>query len=112
MTCSIQKTARWILILALAPFWSIRAMQVALVTRGDPEIEPVLMTSLSKEPGVVLLDRSDIVRHPLVQAIVNAYEDAEPARPAAAPPAGLAAAAVDPGPAPTLGAEASAGPPG
>ncbi len=34
---------------------------------------------LSKVPGVatVLLDRSDIVRHPLVQAIVNAYEDEE-----------------------------------
>jgi phosphate starvation-inducible PhoH-like protein len=30
--------------------------------------------------GVVTLDRSDIVRHPLVQAIVNAYEDTpEPA---------------------------------
>ncbi len=30
-------------------------------------------------PGVstVLLDRSDIVRHPLVQAIVNAYEESE-----------------------------------
>ena len=27
--------------------------------------------------GTVLLDRSDIVRHPLVQAIVNAYELAE-----------------------------------
>jgi phosphate starvation-inducible protein PhoH and related proteins len=34
---------------------------------------------LAKVPGVatVLLDRSDIVRHPLVQAIVNAYEDEE-----------------------------------
>ena len=32
-------------------------------------------------PGVstVLLDRSDIVRHPLVQAIVNAYEESEAA---------------------------------
>jgi phosphate starvation-inducible protein PhoH and related proteins len=30
--------------------------------------------------GVVLLDKSDIVRHPLVQAIVNAYEGTEPAR--------------------------------
>jgi phosphate starvation-inducible PhoH-like protein len=31
-------------------------------------------------PGVaaILLDRSDIVRHPLVQAIVNAYEETEP----------------------------------
>ena len=33
-------------------------------------------------PGIatVLLDKSDIVRHPLVQAIVNAYEASEPAR--------------------------------
>jgi phosphate starvation-inducible protein PhoH and related proteins len=30
--------------------------------------------------GTVHLDKSDIVRHPLVQAIVNAYEDTEPAR--------------------------------
>jgi len=30
--------------------------------------------------GTVLLDKSDIVRHPLVQAIVNAYEETEPAR--------------------------------
>ncbi len=30
--------------------------------------------------GVATLDRSDIVRHPLVQAIVNAYEETEPAR--------------------------------
>lgn len=37
---------------------------------------------LAKVPGVatVLLDRSDIVRHPLVQAIVNAYEDEESSR--------------------------------
>jgi phosphate starvation-inducible PhoH-like protein len=27
--------------------------------------------------GLVFLDRSDIVRHPLVQAIVNAYEETE-----------------------------------
>lgn len=35
---------------------------------------------LGRIPGVgtVLLDRSDIVRHPLVQAIVNAYESDEP----------------------------------
>ncbi len=34
---------------------------------------------LDRIPGVgtVVLDRSDIVRHPLVQAIVNAYESAE-----------------------------------
>jgi phosphate starvation-inducible PhoH-like protein len=52
---------------------------------------------LKKVPGVgmVTLDRADIVRHPLVQAIVNAYETNEPAtvgmvsdRP---PPAGAAA---------------------
>jgi len=30
--------------------------------------------------GVIWLDKSDIVRHPLVQAIVNAYEGSEPAR--------------------------------
>jgi phosphate starvation-inducible protein PhoH and related proteins len=37
---------------------------------------------LTKVPGVatVFLDRSDIVRHPLVQAIVNAYEVDEPGR--------------------------------
>jgi hypothetical protein len=35
----------------------------------------------------VILDRSDIVRHPLVQAIVNAYEISEPAE--AAGPAGV-----------------------
>ncbi len=29
--------------------------------------------------GITTLDRSDIVRHPLVQAIVNAYEETEPA---------------------------------
>ena len=28
--------------------------------------------------GMVFLDKSDIVRHPLVQAIVNAYEGTEP----------------------------------
>jgi phosphate starvation-inducible PhoH-like protein len=33
--------------------------------------------------GVVALDRSDIVRHPLVQAIVDAYESGETAAPAA-----------------------------
>ncbi len=30
--------------------------------------------------GIVFLDKSDIVRHPLVQAIVNAYEGIEPVR--------------------------------
>jgi phosphate starvation-inducible PhoH-like protein len=37
---------------------------------------------LAKVPGVgtVFLDRSDIVRHPLVQAIVNAYEEDESGR--------------------------------
>jgi phosphate starvation-inducible PhoH-like protein len=37
---------------------------------------------LANVPGVatVMLDRSDIVRHPLVQAIVNAYEEEESSR--------------------------------
>ena len=38
--------------------------------------------------AVILLDKSDIVRHPLVQAIVNAYEGTEPA---GAPDPGAAA---------------------
>lgn len=42
--------------------------------------------------GVVALDKSDIVRHPLVQAIVNAYEESEkgrepPLRPSSTHPA-------------------------
>jgi phosphate starvation-inducible PhoH-like protein len=46
---------------------------------------------LKDVPGVgrVFLDKSDIVRHPLVQAIVNAYEETESLRdfsPAPAPP--------------------------
>ncbi len=36
--------------------------------------------------GITTLDRSDIVRHPLVQAIVDAYEDIEPARRAESEP--------------------------
>ncbi len=55
--------------------------------------------------GIVHLDKSDIVRHPLVQAIVNAYEGIEPARepgPVAAPRAG-----PDQGPPPPAGAPAS-----
>ena len=39
--------------------------------------------------GIATLDRSDIVRHPLVQAIVNAYEETEPARRAESGAAGL-----------------------
>ena len=37
---------------------------------------------LSKIPGVaaVILNRADIVRHPLVQAIVDAYEEVEESR--------------------------------
>src|SRR5260221_5200923 len=35
--------------------------------------------------GVVVLDRTDIVRHPLVQAIVNAYEVSESAESAGQP---------------------------
>jgi len=51
---------------------------------------------LAKVQGVatVLLDRSDIVRHPLVQAIVNAYEDEESNRDREGrpePPAGVPA---------------------
>ncbi len=40
--------------------------------------------------GVTTLDRSDIVRHPLVQAIVNAYEETEPARRADSEPSSRA----------------------
>jgi phosphate starvation-inducible PhoH-like protein len=54
---------------------------------------------LSDVPGVaaVTLDRSDIVRHPLVQAIVDAYEGVDAAAERQAPreaptPAGEAAA--------------------
>lgn len=35
--------------------------------------------------GIVTLQKADIVRHPLVQAIVNAYEDVEPLAPASPP---------------------------
>src|SRR5262249_4056146 len=48
--------------------------------------------------GRVYLDRTDIVRHPLVQAIVNAYEETEPA---AAADTGRPGGAVVPGPGPT-----------
>jgi phosphate starvation-inducible PhoH-like protein len=34
-----------------------------------------------KQIAVVYLDESDIVRHPLVQQIVRAYEEAKPRRP-------------------------------
>jgi phosphate starvation-inducible PhoH-like protein len=46
---------------------------------------------LAKVPGVatVFLDRSDIVRHPLVQAIVNAYEEEESGRDRELQPDGL-----------------------
>jgi len=42
---------------------------------------------LSEVPGVaaVILDRTDIVRHPLVQAIVDAYEEVDAAREREAP---------------------------
>ncbi|WP_165224326.1 PhoH family protein [Aquisphaera insulae] len=55
---------------------------------------------LAKVEGVaaVVLDRSDIVRHPLVQAIVNAYEDEEPGKVAEAPPAGPASVPAAKGP--------------
>jgi phosphate starvation-inducible PhoH-like protein len=44
--------------------------------------------------GVALLDKCDIVRHPLVQAIVNAYEGTELAREAVLGPATATAAAA------------------
>jgi phosphate starvation-inducible PhoH-like protein len=39
--------------------------------------------------GMVFLDRSDIVRHPLVQAIVDAYEETETSKESGASPAHL-----------------------
>jgi phosphate starvation-inducible PhoH-like protein len=57
--------------------------------------------------AVILLDKSDIVRHPLVQAIVNAYEGTEPA---SAPDTGTAAVGngeVRPDPEPSAVASAS-----
>ena len=62
---------------------------------GDRKRAGRCRRSAGQVPGVatVLLDRTDIVRHPLVQAIVNAYEeddsrrdrDLRPARPAGEP---------------------------
>ncbi|AGA30875.1 PhoH family protein [Singulisphaera acidiphila] len=46
--------------------------------------------------GVIWLDKSDIVRHPLVQAIVEAYEGSEPARDAGAETKAGAASRVEP----------------
>jgi len=60
--------------------------------------------------GVVMLDKKDIVRHPLVQAIVNAYEGTEPAREAGsdADEGGGRNGDVPPGhPPPTTGPSAS-----
>jgi phosphate starvation-inducible PhoH-like protein len=63
-----------------------------IVVTGDVtqvDIEPASKSGLADAveklrqiPGVstVFLDRTDIVRHPLVQAIVDAYEAAEPVR--------------------------------
>jgi phosphate starvation-inducible PhoH-like protein len=61
---------------------------------------------LREVPGVgtVYLDRSDIVRHPLVQAIVDAYEATEPAR---EPGPGTAAALSESDHPPTAGPLAS-----
>jgi phosphate starvation-inducible PhoH-like protein len=53
--------------------------------------------------GTVILEKSDIVRHPLVQAIVNAYEVDEPAAGPNPPPA-VAMPATEP---PTIGEEKS-----
>jgi phosphate starvation-inducible PhoH-like protein len=55
--------------------------------------------------GVVWLDRSDIVRHPLVQAIVNAYEASESAKEPV--PAPAAPGDVEPNPPPAAGRPAS-----
>jgi phosphate starvation-inducible PhoH-like protein len=51
--------------------------------------------------GITVLDKSDIVRHPLVQAIVNAYEATEPVA------TGPGAAAAEPVPPPPAGLPAS-----
>jgi phosphate starvation-inducible PhoH-like protein len=61
---------------------------------------------LKAVPGVgsVWLDKSDIVRHPLVQAIVNAYEGSEPGK---EPGTGAAENAGQPPPPPTPGRPAS-----
>lgn len=62
---------------------------------------------LKDVPGIAIvrLDKTDIVRHPLVQAIVDAYEASEPiAEPGVIPPTPSAAAAATldgAGPAPT-----------
>jgi phosphate starvation-inducible PhoH-like protein len=66
------------------------------------------MERLKEVPGVgaVCLDRSDIIRHPLVQAIVNAYEETESLRDGFAPVAAAAA-----GDAATPARPAAAGPP-
>jgi phosphate starvation-inducible PhoH-like protein len=54
--------------------------------------------------GTVYLDRSDIVRHPLVQAIVDAYEATEPAR---EPGAGAVGTVSEPDHPPPAGPAAS-----
>lgn len=68
---------------------------------GTPNGLSDAVERLQAVPGVgtVVLDRSDIIRHPLVQAIVNAYEGTEPrdhgpepAAPVASPTAGPAQA--------------------
>ena len=57
------------------------------VTQVDLPVEIVsgladAVERLKHVPGIgtVFLDKTDIVRHPLVQAIVNAYEESEPPR--------------------------------
>lgn len=47
--------------------------------------------------GIVYLDKSDIVRHPLVQAIVNAYEGTDPVRESLPMPFPPAAESAGPG---------------
>jgi phosphate starvation-inducible PhoH-like protein len=61
---------------------------------------------LGRIPGVsmILLDKSDIVRHPLVQAIVNAYEETEPGSPAEPGPSAEGNGEVHADPAPSAAA--------
>ena len=53
-----------------------------VVIRLRPDLAPDAVERLQDVAGVgvTFLNKSDIVRHALVQAIVNAYESTEPAR--------------------------------
>lgn len=84
-------------------FLTRMGQQSRIVVTGDPtqvDLPPATTSGLADAVerlsgipglGVVTLDRSDIVRHPLVQAIVNAYEMTEPPR-----PSGFSAQPVNP----------------